>query len=100
MAFGGVANGLSPISSSMTSLPSPMRRLAMARTLKALSTLTDEANWLNAGIRSRHHIADPRVRIVNLVADSTYCPHELSSSFVLRFSFAPVRIPHRAGHQE
>ena len=52
MAFGGVANGLSPISSSMTSLPAAMSRLAMASTLKALSTPTEEANWLNAGIRN------------------------------------------------
>src|SRR5690349_7096527 len=43
----------------MTSFPAAMRRLAMASTLNALSTPTDEAKWLNAGIGSRHHIAGP-----------------------------------------
>src|SRR6266511_887296 len=51
IAFCGVANGLSPISSSMTSFPAAISLLATARTVKADSTPTDEANVLNAGIR-------------------------------------------------
>src|SRR5436190_17596903 len=50
MAFGGVAKGLSPISSSMTSFPAAISVLATARTVNADSTSTDDANLLNAGI--------------------------------------------------
>jgi hypothetical protein len=32
-----------------------MSRLAIARTLNALSTPTDDANSLNAGMEERHH---------------------------------------------
>jgi hypothetical protein len=52
IAFGGVENGLSPISSSMMSLPPAISRLATARTLNAVSTPTEEANLLNEGIRT------------------------------------------------
>ena len=50
MAFGGVENGLSPISSSMTSLPAAISRLATASTLNAVSTPTEDAKLLNEGM--------------------------------------------------
>src|SRR5262245_49862621 len=50
IAPGGDAKGLSPISSSMTSLPPAISRLATASTLNAVSTPTEEANRLNAGM--------------------------------------------------
>src|SRR2546422_1427999 len=50
MALGGVGNGLSPISSSMTFLPDAISCLATASTVNAVSTSTEEANRLNAGI--------------------------------------------------
>src|SRR5687767_5165770 len=90
IAFGGVENGLSPISSSMTSLPAAISRFAIASTLNALSTPTDEANWLNAGIR-KGMITSLRNRRSNA--------HALYSFFDIRFSFSGLCLP-RADGQE
>src|SRR2546425_5203160 len=69
MALGGVGNGLSPISSSMTFLPDAISCLATASTVNAVSTSTEEANRLNAGIGEesyqRQGIGDRRSAIVD-----------------------------------
>src|SRR5262245_28620092 len=46
-AAAGVEKGLSPICSSMTSLPWPFKRLATARTSNAVSARSEEAKRLN-----------------------------------------------------
>src|SRR5947209_11613863 len=69
IALGGVENGLSPISSSMTSLPDAISCLATASTVNAVSTSTEAANRLNAGIGKesyqRQGIGDRRSAIVD-----------------------------------
>src|SRR6516164_4152961 len=45
-----LANGLSPICNSITSLPWPLRRLATARTSKAVSADSALANLLNMSV--------------------------------------------------
>src|SRR5580700_12311885 len=80
-----LSKGLSPISSSTTSLPAVFNDLATASTVKAVSTDKDRANWLSCAVtecvphgkcartsfvRSIHSIEGP-----NLACNRVYHPH-------------------------